>query len=494
MNRNPDDAQPVNPEHGDVPDYVSDDDLFPPDQDAATTPGETSHDDVAAGEAAGLHEGAPLHQDAHAREDTESSWLHDEHAGTEHGHDDDPHALAAHHDADGRYASHGDGYAEDGYAAHSDSPHPEDEDEWDEAAVARADEERARRRRFRQIRGLVIIGVAMLVMVILAVQLIGGLISQRTPNDFASTQGDEVVFTVNAGEGAITIGQRLEQEGIIATRGPFVEAVQANAGREIQPGEYRLREQMTAADAASGLQGDARVAVSYVVVNRGERIDEVIDSIVGATPYSREEIVALTDDPQRFGLPEEAENLEGYLAPGEYRIPTTATAEEIIQELTAPTFATLEEKGITDAQDQYRTVIIASIVEAEALPQDYATVAGIIENRLAPGNTETNGYLQIDATVIYGLAERRLQFTEEERRDASNAYNTYVHPGLTPGPIGAPSEAALEASANHEDNDYFYWVTVNIATGETKFASTLAEHLVYQNEYRAWCAENRDIC
>src|SRR5699024_11914327 len=82
---------------------------------------------------------------------------------------------------------------------------------------------------------------------------------------------------------------------------------------------------------------------------------------------------------------------------------------------------------ITDEEQQHRLVTIASIVEAEALPEDYALVAGIIENRLDSTNEQTNGYLQIDATVIYGLGIRQLQFTAEDRQDASNEYNTYAH-------------------------------------------------------------------
>ena len=194
------------------------------------------------------------------------------------------------------------------------------------------------------------------------------------------------------------------------------------------------------------------------------------------------------------GLPESAPSLEGYLAPGEYRFDIESEPAEILTLLTEPTFATLEADGVTDEAEQLRTLTIASILEAEALPKDYATVAGIIENRLHPDNPETDGKLQIDATVIYGLGQRQLQFTQEEKEDAANEYNTYVHRGLPPGPIGAPSTEAIDAASNPEDNEYYYWVTTNIETGETKFARDYATHREYQQEYRDYCAENEEIC
>jgi UPF0755 protein len=60
--------------------------------------------------------------------------------------------------------------------------------------------------------------------------------------------------------------------------------------------------------------------------------------------------------------------------------------------------------------------------------------------------------------------------------------------------LGSPANAAIEAAAHPEDNGYYYWVTVNIETGETKFASNYQEHLRNQAEFRAWCDQNPDVC
>jgi UPF0755 protein len=363
----------------------------------------------------------------------------------------------------------------------------------DAEALAKREARRKRRRR----RNIVLISAfgAFVVLVAGLSLAVRGLLPRLDSQDYPGPGGDPVTFTVNAGEGALAIGGRLTDEDIVASSGAFIEAVnQSRSENSIQPGDYEMRRQMKAADAAAVLLREGQEQVHYVAVNRGMRVNEAIEAISTSTGLSMSELEAAAEDPTAYGLPDQAVSLEGYLAPGEYRFPLDAAPEDIFTLMVDKTFERLEDLGVTDPDEQYRTVTIASILEAEALTDDYPVVAGIIENRLAPENPETGGFLQIDATVIYGLGQRQLQFTPEQKRDAGNPYNTYVHRGLPPGPIGAPSLPALDAAANPQDSDFYYWVTTNIATGETKFAKDYAQHRVYQQEYRDYCAENAEIC
>lgn len=315
-----------------------------------------------------------------------------------------------------------------------------------------------------------------------------------TDNDYPGPGGEEVEFEVNPGEGAIVIGNRLVDQDIVASTSAFRDAVEASdSTSDIQPGEYTLRYQMPARDAVSILLREDAEGMHYVYVNSGHRIDDVFETIAEQTNYSAEEIEEAAD-PAEFGLPEDATSLEGYIAVGEYHFPVGASLQEILEQMIEPTMAEFERLGIEDPEEQYRAVTIASILEAEARADDFPEVAGIIENRLDRSNPETNGYLQIDATVIYGMGVRQLQFSAEDRRDESNPYNTYAHPGLPPGPIGAPSIEALDAAAEPADTENYYWITTNIETGETKFSKTLEQHQEYQQEYRAYCEDNPEIC
>jgi UPF0755 protein len=84
--------------------------------------------------------------------------------------------------------------------------------------------------------------------------------------------------------------------------------------------------------------------------------------------------------------------------------------------------------------------------------------------------------------------------TSDEDRKNPSPYNTYVHTGLPPGPIGAPGRSALEAAANPEDGDWKFFVSINMDTGETAFAETFAEHQVNVRKFQAWCQANPGKC
>ncbi|MNW67979.1 YceG-like family protein [compost metagenome] len=66
----------------------------------------------------------------------------------------------------------------------------------------------------------------------------------------------------------------------------------------------------------------------------------------------------------------------------------------------------------------------------------------------------------------------------------------YKLPGLPPTPIASPGGASIDAVLNPAEGDWLFWVTVNLDTGETKFASTFDEHQEYRDELRAWQEAN----
>lgn len=363
-------------------------------------------------------------------------------------------------------------------------------------AIPELDEEQLKARQARKRkRTLIMLSSFGIFLGLLAIVGLGvGQLVGWTNNDYPGPGGEEVVFEVNPGEGPIVIGNRLVDQDIVASTGAFRDALEAvNTTSEIQPGEYTLRYEMPARDAAEILLRVGVPGMNYAHVNSGHRIEDVYATLDDRTDYSLEEIETAAD-PANYEIPEQAETLEGYIAVGEYHFPLDASLEEIFQEMIEPTLDEFERLEVIDPEAQHQLVTVASILEAEARPEDFETVAGIIENRLDNSNPETAGYLQIDATVIYGMGVRQLQFSSEDRQDESNEYNTYAHRGLPPGPIGAPSIAALDAAAAPEDNDYYYWITTNIETGETHFSETHEEHLEYQAEYRAYCDENPSIC
>ena len=353
----------------------------------------------------------------------------------------------------------------------------------------RPSREKQRRRRRRTIVMLVVL-VFFAGVVFGLTMFLRDLLGMNEIKDYEGAGTGSVSFTVAEGDGPMVIGTKLETADIVATSKEFVNAfAEESAGREIQPGSYEMKQQMSSSAALDALLGEKGAAVHYAAIARDLRQNEVFDILTESTGIPRTEFEALAKDPAAFGLPPAAVSLEGYLHPGEYRFPLEQDATSIVTEMVDNTFATLEEAGITDPAEQYRILTKASIIQAEAGEADYATVAGSIQNRLRADNVETSGLIQSDATVTYGLNRKSYDLTPEEKADKSNPYNTYANPGLPVGPIGSPSKEAIDAAANPADVPYYYWVTVNLDTGQTEFSSTLAEHAKYVLQYQEWCGK-----
>ncbi|MBX7443571.1 MULTISPECIES: endolytic transglycosylase MltG [unclassified Arthrobacter] len=347
-------------------------------------------------------------------------------------------------------------------------------------------------RRRRRLLALFLTLAVFVTAVAVGAQFLKPLLGGGKPSDYPGPGTGEVRVTVDNGEGTRSVATDLENQHVIANADTFLQAFHASGGT-LSPGDYTFKTEMKNADAVNVLLGKDKTKVIYFALSAGLRIGESLQAISEGSGVSIQQLQALSDQPTQFGLPAKAKNLEGYLAPGEYRFPLGTPAKDILQSLVKATVDELVSQGITDPAKQYEAVIVASIVQAEGGQADYGDVAGAIYNRLKP-NDQTGGFLQVDSAVTYGLGTRSFNFTDEQRQDKSNPYNTYANPGLPPGPIGSPGKTAIDAAARPKSNDYLYWVTINLDTKETKFAKTLAEHNAYVEQYNAWCKANAGRC
>lgn len=173
---------------------------------------------------------------------------------------------------------------------------------------------------------------------------------------------------------------------------------------------------------------------------------------------------------------------EGWIKPGSYTLAPGASLEEIARSLVAQRVSQLETLGVP--RDQWQAVITkASLVEREAkLDVDRAKIARVIDNRLAQDLA-----LQLDSTLRYAVPGDEPFLTQEERA-LDSPYNTYLYEGLPPGAIATPSDASIRAVLEPAEGDWLYFVTVNLMTGETLYASTYEDHLANVERLREWIA------
>jgi UPF0755 protein len=308
------------------------------------------------------------------------------------------------------------------------------------------------------------------------------------PNDYAgSGNGTEVLVTIYAGEIGSDVAESLVEQGVTMTFEAFYELLLADSSIQFIPGTYRLQEEMSAQSALDALLDPANKVELSATVREGLRAGEVIEALSAGTGIPLEEYQAAIADPSIYGIPAEAPNIEGYLFPATYTFEPNTTAEDHIRTLVDEMFSRLDAAGVAP-EDRHTVLTKASLIQREArLADDFYKVSRVIQNRLDDG-----WRLEFDSSTQYGAGETGSVWSSGDALDDDNPYNTYVIEGLPIGPIAAPGDLAIDAAINPADGPWFFFVTVNLATGETQFSETLAEHERGVDRLRAWCRASEE--
>jgi UPF0755 protein len=248
--------------------------------------------------------------------------------------------------------------------------------------------------------------------------------------------------------------------------------------RQARSGIYDIPHGARAMDILAVLRTGRSVAERFTVPE-GLTLAEVAALAEDRLSIPADSLLAAAHDPAllaEFGV--DAPSFEGFLRPETYFIPLTAGGRDLVREMAAafrdhwdPVWdARAAELGL----DRTGFVTLASIVEGEArLAGERPLVAAVYLNRLRIGMP-----LQADPTVQYAIqratGERKPRLLLKDY-EFESPYNTYLIPGLPPGPVGLPGRSALDAVAHPADVPYLFFVADD--TGGHVFSRTYAEHL-----------------
>ncbi len=315
-------------------------------------------------------------------------------------------------------------------------------------------------------------------------------------------QSDELVsFTIEPGETAAAVSAKLAQAGLIADADLFNLYMRYyGLDSKLEAGNFLLRANLTMPEVAQSLQ-HGMVEETVFTVPEGWRLEQVAE-------YLQENGIA---DAQRFiayarqgvnneGLlakypflgdrpPGAPSSLEGFLFPDTYRVPKDADEETIIK-IMLDNFGRrvgkeLQEKIKSQGKTVYEVISVASIVEREAVIEaERPVIASVYLNRLAQGKA-----LEADPTVQYALGyqpERKQWWKTplplEDLVGVNSEWNTYLRPGLPPGPICSPGLSAIRAVVEPAQTDYLFFYSRG--DGSHAFAATWEEHLKNQEQYQ----------
>lgn len=355
----------------------------------------------------------------------------------------------------------------------------------------------------RRQRGIAVV-IASIIVILGALIYIGFRLGNTSADYEGTGNGTTQLVEVPEGSSMSELGPALVEKNVVKTQDAFDSAASMNHGAsQIQPGFYRLQEEMSA-DAAVEALLDENNRVDMLEVQGGATLEDVkvvggdvrygIYSLISEVSCNdgsclkKEDLekVAAETDPAELGAPEWAldainkrgndpKRIEGLIAPGQYVLDPNMEAKDILKDLITRSTkryneTNIEERAQAIGLSPYELLTSASLVEREAPAGEFDKVARVILNRL-----DEPMRLEFDSTVNYGLEDVELATTDEARGEKT-PWNTYAKEGLPDTPIASPSDDAIKAMEEPAEGNWKFFVTVD-EEGTTVFSDTYDEHL-----------------
>ena len=348
-------------------------------------------------------------------------------------------------------------------------------------------EVRRKRRRSRRHKNSGCAGTMVYVIAVVGASLVISLAAIFTANDVFAFVKDNAMqqFYVSENTKLANLAKDLDKQGIINYGTVFKAylAVKGDSADDVLAGEYQLNPSMDYGQIIDKLTNSSSSDTLQITIPKGYSVAQVrqllldnhvctadaLDKVLNQYPFKHD---FLQDE-----KPVEEGWLEGYLFPDTYEIyKGNGSVVDTVNKM-LNNFASRYGSEITDGANElgrsmHDIVTVASLVEREAQRDDErARIAGVIYNRL--NNSSEFPYLQVDASVLYGLGRTSGKLTDEDLKSDS-PYNLYTTEGLPPGPICNPGYASLYAASHPESHDYYYYVAM--PDGSHLFASSYEEH------------------
>ncbi|MBI5744050.1 MAG: endolytic transglycosylase MltG [Elusimicrobia bacterium] len=276
--------------------------------------------------------------------------------------------------------------------------------------------------------------------------------------------GAPVKVVIPEGSGAGQAASVLKREGVLLSSTWFKLIVKVTGtGRRLMPGEYTLRRGMSAEEALWRLTHSTYISSVRVVIPEGWRMEQIADRLEANGILKGGDFLKLARE----------QKLEGYLFPSTYNLKKNTPPQEVLNLLKSEfdrQIRPLFSKNFPEKMDERKALIIASIVEREAVDDsERPLIAAVYVNRYRKGMP-----LEADPTTQYALGYWKKALTYKDLKFKS-PYNTYVVGGLPPGPICNPGYSSVAAAMEPANLDALYFVADR--KGKHIFNASFKEHL-----------------
>lgn len=335
-------------------------------------------------------------------------------------------------------------------------------------------------------------------LVVVIILAVSGFFYVRHQLSPVNTEDKEIqTIEIPTGSTRNDIASILEENELIRSASIFSYYVRFKAdASKFHAGYYDFSPAMSVSEIVRELEsGNAKDHIIEVTIREGIDIEQIAEVIGKETQFTKEVFIETIQDPEvvdslvqkypdLLNEASEAEGvryvLEGYLFPKTYPVTPDTTIDQLIEQMVYQSHLILEQNKEAFEQSElsvHEIFTLASVIEREGVhEEDRALISGVFHNRLAQ-----NMPLQTDISVLYALHTHKEYITLKDI-EVDSPYNTYLYPGLMPGPVNSPSESAIIAALKPENTDYLYFLA-DIKTGEVYFSETYDEHLELQEKY-----------
>ncbi|MCG5465758.1 endolytic transglycosylase MltG [Micromonospora sp. NPDC053740] len=320
--------------------------------------------------------------------------------------------------------------------------------------------------------------------------------------DYDGSGAGEVTVEIKNGALIADMADALVAADVVKSQKAFIEAAEANSrSKNIQPGTYKLRKQMSGTNAVTAMLDLKNKIVNGLTIPEGRTSFNIYKLLSEKTKIPVKDFQAAAKDPEGLGVPDwwfergdgkkSVKSVEGFLFPDTYEIPPKSTAESILKLMVNRFLSVTGEMKFADRVQEerkvspYEALIVASLAQAEAgNKDDLGKVARVAYNR-AYGEFDCN-CLEMDVTVNYYLesigkpTKSSKQMTAAELDDQKNPYNRKLR-GMIPTPINNPGKQALEGAMDTPPGKWLYFVAID-DKGHSAFAETYEQHKRNENK------------
>ena len=307
--------------------------------------------------------------------------------------------------------------------------------------------------------------------------------------DYSGPGTGTVKITVGQGSSLAALGPILVQKGVIMTLRPYDTAAAA-ATKPLLPGVYKLHYHMNSAQAVQLLLSPTARIETKVTIIEGYRASKIAAVLAAATGHKAADFMKIIkQQPSALGLPSWAKgsSAEGFLFPDTYSFLPRESPLDILKQMVAEfndktAAINLQSEAAKVNTTPWHVLIVASMVQAESLPGDFGKVSRVAWNRLGQGMA-----LHFDSTVFYGLgitsSPTAAATSTQIKKDTP--YNTYIHAGLPPSPIGNPGIDAIKAALHPPHGPWLYFIT-DLRTKPTKtyFTASYSQFQKWQRQFQ----------